>query len=266
MTAQDTKPPTTDQAAPILEARDIVVSFGHILAVRGAGMHVDAGEIVGLVGDNGAGKSTLVKAISGVHPPDSGTLLRFGEPVTIPNPAASRHLGIEVVYQDLAVAPHLDSVENLFLGRQHRLAGLAGKFGVVDRRRMKVEAEEAFESLGMTIKDVSAPISELSGGQRQAVAVARAAHWATGLIIMDEPTAALGPVQTEKVGAMIRRVREQGLAVLVVSHDLPQVLELCDRVVVLRHGTDVASVDASAINVRDLVDLMSGASGSAGEL
>jgi simple sugar transport system ATP-binding protein len=251
--------PRTATPTPLLETRDVVVSFGHIQALRGASMQVRPREIVALVGDNGAGKSTLVKAISGVRPPDSGDLLRLGERVEIASPAMSRALGIEVVYQDLAVAPHLDPVENLFLGRQRRRGGIAGRLGVIDRRRMREEAATAFETLGVSIKDLTVPISELSGGQRQAVAVARAAHWATGLIIMDEPTAALGPVQTEKVGEMIRRVREQGLAILLVSHDLPQVLELSDRVVVLRQGKDVASAPASQLNVRDVVDLMSGA-------
>ncbi|QWF20200.1 ATP-binding cassette domain-containing protein [Nocardioides sp. LMS-CY] len=244
---------------PLLEVRDLEVTFGHIQALRGASLTVGKHEIVGLVGDNGAGKSTLVKAISGVRPADSGQIYVEGAPATLGSPAASRDLGIEVVYQDLALASHLDSVENLFLGRQLRRGGVLRALGFVDRAEMRRVATETFVTLKMTVKDLSTPVGDLSGGQRQAVAVARAAHWAERLIIMDEPTAALGPVQTEQVGKMIRRVREHGLSVLVVSHDLPQVLDICDRVVVFRHGLAVASVASEDIGVRDLVDLMSGA-------
>ena len=194
-------------------------------ALEGANFTVYPGEVVALIGDNGAGKSTLTKVISGVIRPDSGELLFDGSPVHIGSPAAAQQLGIETVYQDLALAPDLDGAANVYMGRELLKPGVLGKLGVLDKRAMKAGAEKAFVDLGVAVKDADAAVAYLSGGQRQGVAVARAASWASRVIIMDEPTAALGVVQTENVLNVIRRVRDSGVAVVLISHNMPDVHE-----------------------------------------
>ncbi|WP_422785381.1 ATP-binding cassette domain-containing protein [Ruicaihuangia caeni] len=243
----------------LIETRDLAVSFGHVHALRGVNLRLRPGRITALVGDNGAGKSTLVKVLSGVQRPTSGSILLEGREHSFTKPADAHAAGIEVVYQDLAVAPDMSSVENLFLGRYLRKPGLLGRLGVIDRKRMRHEAQAAFDALGMTVQDIDKPVIGLSGGQRQGVAVCRASIWASRLVIFDEPTAALGVVQTEKVVALIRGIRARGIAVLVISHDLPQVLEIADDIVVLRQGRDAAELDPASSSVRELVDYMTGA-------
>src|SRR3954465_12327900 len=193
-------------AEPLLEARGIVKSFGRVRALRGADFTVNAGEVVALIGDNGAGKSTLVKTLSGVHPPDAGEVHFEGRPVTLHNPTEARELGIETVYQDLALAPDLESSANLFLGREDVRSGLLGKLGLLDNVAMRKQTESAFGDLGVGVQDVTAPVANFSGGQRQGVAVARAVTWASKVVFMDEPTAALGVVQTRRVLDLIMRV------------------------------------------------------------
>ena len=246
-------------AEPLLEARGIVKSFGRVQALRGADFAVFPGEVVALIGDNGAGKSTLVKTLSGVLVPDAGEILFEGRPVVLDNPVAARELGIETVYQDLALAPDLESSANLFLGREHMRAGLLGRLGFVDDGAMRRRTREAFGTLGVGVQDVEAPVATFSGGQRQGVAVARAVTWASKVVFMDEPTAALGVVQTRKVLELIRRVRDTGLSVVLISHNMPDVLAVSDRVEVLRLGERVAQIKTSEATMETLVGAMTGA-------
>jgi simple sugar transport system ATP-binding protein len=246
---------------PLLEARGIVKSFGRVRALRGADFTVYPGEVVALIGDNGAGKSTLVKTLSGVHPADAGEIRFEGRPVTLSNPTEARELGIETVYQDLALAPDLESSANLFLGREEVRSGLLGRLGFLDNGAMRKRTKEAFTTLGVGVQDVEAPVANFSGGQRQGVAVARAVTWASKVVFMDEPTAALGVVQTRKVLELIRRVSETGLAVVLISHNMPDVLAVSDRVEVLRLGERVARFKTSEVTMETLVGAMTGAIG-----
>jgi simple sugar transport system ATP-binding protein len=246
-------------AEPLLEARGIVKSFGHVLALRGADFTVFPGEVVALIGDNGAGKSTLVKTLSGVHHPDAGEIRFEGRPVQIDSPVAARALGIETVYQDLALAPDLESSANLFLGRENMRPGILGRLGFLDKPAMRRRTEEAFSTLGVGVQSATAPVATLSGGQRQGVAVARAVTWAGRLVFMDEPTAALGVVQTQKVLELIRRVRDTGLSVVLISHNMPEVMQVADRVEVLRLGERVAQLQTAETSMEELVGSMTGA-------
>jgi simple sugar transport system ATP-binding protein len=246
-------------AEALLEAHGIVKSFGRVQALRGASFTVNTGEVVALIGDNGAGKSTMVKTLSGVLTPDDGEIRFEGRPVTISDPHAARELGIETVYQDLALAPDLESSANLFLGREAVRAGLLGKLGFIDKREMRRRTQEAFETLGVGVQDATAAVATLSGGQRQGVAVARAVTWAGKVVFMDEPTAALGVVQTRNVLDLIKRVRETGLAVVLISHNMPEVMEVSDRVEVLRLGERVARFKTADASMEDLVAAMTGA-------
>jgi simple sugar transport system ATP-binding protein len=246
-------------AEPLLDARGIVKSFGKVRALRGADFTVHAGEVVALIGDNGAGKSTLVKTLSGVHPPDAGEIVFEGTPVTFHTPEDAHALGIETVYQDLALAPDLESAANLFLGREVVRHGLLGKLGFLDNGAMRKRTKEAFGTLGVGVQDVEAAVATFSGGQRQGVAVARAVTWASKVVFMDEPTAALGVVQTRKVLELISRVRDHGLAVVLISHNMPDVLAVSDRVEVLRLGERVAQFKTSETTIESLVGAMTGA-------
>src|ERR671924_456580 len=246
-------------ADALLEARGIVKSFGRVRALRGASFTVNAGEVVALIGDNGAGKSTLVKTLSGVHHPDANKILFEGRRVAIPTPIAARELGIETVYQDLALAPDLESSANLFLGREMTRSGLLGKLGFLDKSAMRRRTREAFGQLGVGVQDPTAAVATLSGGQRQGVAVARAVTWAGKVVFMDEPTAALGVVQTRNVLDLIRRVRDNGLSVVLISHNMPEVMEVSDRVEVLRLGERVARFTTAETSMEQLVGAMTGA-------
>ncbi|WP_028932756.1 ATP-binding cassette domain-containing protein [Pseudonocardia spinosispora] len=243
---------------PLLEARGIVRSFGHVQALRGADFTVNAGEIVGLIGDNGAGKSTLVKILSGADVPSAGEILVDGVPVRFENPQDARAAGIETVYQDLALAPDLDPTANLFLGREVLRPGLLGRIGWLDKAAMARQTADEVVRLGVNLEDPAAAVATLSGGQRQGVAVARAAMWAKKVIFLDEPTAALGVVQTQGVLDLIHRVRESGIAVVLISHNMQQVLEVCDRVEVLRLGERVAQLATEGTDVEQLVSAMTG--------
>ena len=245
--------------APLIDARGIVRHFGHVQALRGADFSVGRGEIVSLIGDNGAGKSTLIRILSGTDRPDDGEIRVNGHPVHFDGPQDARAAGIETVYQDLALAPDLDAAANVFLGRELMKPGLLGRLGVLDKSKMVRQTADAMARLGVTISP-SAEVFTLSGGQRQSAAVARAAMWATNAIFMDEPTANLGVAQTKGVLDLIRKVRDAGTAVVIISHNLPQILELADRIVILRLGRTVGQVLASAASVDDLVRaMMSGA-------
>jgi simple sugar transport system ATP-binding protein len=244
----------------VLEARGLRKSFGHIEAVTDASLELRTGEIVALVGDNGAGKSTFTKMISGMVEPDGGEFLFEGRPTRIGSVGAAQELGIQTVYQDLAQAPDLSAQGNVFLGREIMASGMRGRLGVLAREQMRRETEEALDRLGINLPSVTAPVRELSGGQRQAVAVARAVMWATAAVLMDEPTAALGARQTAIVYDTIRKAAERGLAVLVVSHDIPSILKVADRVAVMRHGRVIETHSTSDVSVNDVLQLMLGGS------
>jgi simple sugar transport system ATP-binding protein len=244
-----------------LEAQGISKRFGHVSALDDVSFEIAPGEVVALMGDNGAGKSTLVKCLSGAMQPDEGTLSIDGEPIVLESPTHARELGIETVYQDLALADDLSAAENFFLGREHLLQRQPWRrFGHLDRRRMHREAAAHLDRLSINLPDLRAPVREFSGGQRQCVAVARALVWAKKVIFMDEPTAALGVAQTRHVLDLIVRVRESGLAVVVISHSVPEVLEVADRIVVLRLGERVATLDPATCSGDDVVAAITGAS------
>jgi simple sugar transport system ATP-binding protein len=245
--------------APILEAVDLTKTYGSVEALRGASFSVHPGEVVALIGDNGAGKSTLVKCMAGAEAPSSGTIRFEGTEVRLDSPTDARRLGIETVYQDLAVAPELDPAANLFLGREIRRPGLPGLLGMLDKKAMRRKAAEEFGRLGVALQSIDVPIGSLSGGQRQSVAVARSVVWASKVVFMDEPTAALGVLQRERVLDVIRRVRDEGVAVVLISHNMPEVLSVSDRVEVLRLGKRVARFDARDASLEDLVGAMTGA-------
>jgi simple sugar transport system ATP-binding protein len=242
-----------------IRASGIVKRFGHVEALRGATIEVRAGEIVALVGDNGAGKSTLAKIICGALQPDAGEIAFWGEPTAVQSINHAYELGLYTVYQDLAQAPDLSVAENFFLGRELLAGGVAGRLGVLARDRMEAETREALARLGIRLKSISAPVRDLSGGQRQALAVARANSWASTGLIMDEPTAALGARQTGIVYDTIRAAAARGLAVLVISHDIPRMVSVAHRVAVMRHGLVIEDRLATGISVEEVIALMLGA-------
>ena len=248
--------PVPKASVPLLEARSLVKHYGNVQALDGANFTAFPGEVVALIGDNGAGKSTLVKALSGAIRPDSGQILVSGTPVSMSSPLDARRHGIETVYQDLALAPDLDAAANLHLGRE---IYWFRPLHILNKPAMRKRAVEAFKDLGVQLKDVSAPVITLSGGQRQSVAVARAVAYASKIIFMDEPTAALGVVQRERVLDNIKRVRDRGVTVVLISHNMPEVLSVADRVEVLRMGRRVARFKASEASVEQLVGAMTGA-------
>jgi D-xylose transport system ATP-binding protein len=227
---------------PILEAKGISKRFGAVEALKSVDFEVYAGEVVALVGDNGAGKSTLIKCIAGTHPPDDGKLYFQGTEVHIHAPSEATRIGIETVYQDLALCDNLDVVQNMFLGREtvsHRLRPVVETLSEVEMERRSLDMLETLNVT--TISNVRERVASLSGGQRQAVAISRAAMWGSKVVILDEPTAALGVVQTEQVLALVRELRERGLGIVVISHNLQEVFSVADRIVVLRLGRRVAT-------------------------
>jgi len=248
--------------APILEARGLVKHYGHITALDGADFDLRAGEVLGLVGDNGAGKSTLIKALSGAIIPDAGEILLEGQRVSFHSPHDARAAGIETVYQDLAVAPALDVASNIYLGREVRRKDLLGVlFRKLDYGYMRETATRHLMELGIGLKSVKQTMETLSGGQRQAVAVARAAAWGRRIIIMDEPTAALGVRQSGQVLELVQRIRARGLAVVLISHNMPQVFEVADRIYILRLGRRAAVLRPQDTTMADVVSIMVGAIG-----
>jgi D-xylose transport system ATP-binding protein len=226
------------QQAPLLEVRGVSKHFGGVAALSDIFLAVHAAEVVALVGDNGAGKSTLVKVISGIEAPDHGEIRFMGEPVALKGPKAANQIGIQTVYQDLALCDNLDTVQNLFLGRERGASWYAG--GRLDRAGMEGQARQILSELDVKIRDLAVPAGALSGGQRQSVAICRSVLSDPRLILLDEPTAALGVAQRRQVLALIDRLRGQGRGVIVISHDLGDVQQVADRVVVLRLGRKVA--------------------------
>jgi ABC-type sugar transport system ATPase subunit len=246
-------------SVPVLSVSGVTKSYRHVHALRGVDLEVRPGEVHALLGDNGAGKSTLMKIIAGAVSPDSGTIAVNGQPVQFSKPSDAQAAGIETVYQDLALAPSLSPGENLFLGREIMRRGLLGRLGFVDRAAMSREAISELAGLGARTPTSHVEVESLSGGQKQAVAVARAARWGSALIMMDEPTAALGVAQTASVLDLIRRVRDaRGLSVLLVSHSLPDVFAVADRATVLRMGQNVLTTEIESVTTNDLIAAMTG--------
>ena len=251
---------TTLLPTPVLAARGLVKRYGNVTALDGADFELYPGEILAVIGDNGAGKSTLIKALSGAIFPDEGEILLDGQLVHFRSPLDARKNGIETVYQDLAVAPALDIAENLFLGREIRRAGVLGSvFRMLDKRRMVAEASMHMQDLKIGITSMRQAVETLSGGQRQGVAVARSAAFARHVVIMDEPTAALGVKETHMVLDLIRRVRDRGLPVILISHNMPNVFDVADRVHIQRLGRRVAVIKPHEFSMSDAVAIMTGA-------
>ncbi len=249
------------EPVPILQARGLVKRFGQVVALNEADFELYPGEITAIIGDNGAGKSTLIKVLSGAFQPDEGEIRLDGDHVRFRSPLDARRAGIETVYQELAVAPALDIAANIFLGREVRRSGPAGLLlRALDKRAMRREASRHFSELKIGIPSIGQAVENLSGGQRQGVAVARAAAWGRRLVIMDEPTAALGVKETRQVLDLILRVRERGLPVILISHDMPHVFELADRIQIMRLGKRVAVVTPQTHSMPEAVAIMTGAS------
>jgi len=241
----------------LLELKGVDKRFGAVQALNGVDFHADAGQVMALVGDNGAGKSTLIKCVAGIHPVDGGEILWDGKPVTIAGPKDAAALGIEVVYQDLALCDNLDVVQNMFLGRETR-----STFRRLDEAKMEKQTADVLKDLSVTtIGSVRQTVAGLSGGQRQSVAVAKAVLWNSKLVILDEPTAALGVAQTRQVLDLVKRLGEQGLAVVIVSHDMSDVFEVADYITVLRLGRNVAEFKRTETTQREVVEAI-----TAGEL
>ncbi|WP_119390495.1 ATP-binding cassette domain-containing protein [Taklimakanibacter lacteus] len=238
---------------PVLELSGIRKTFGGVTAIEDFSLEIFPGEIVALVGDNGAGKSTLIKIVSGVHPPSAGSIALDGQPVVMSNATMARMLGIEVVYQDLALADQQAVYMNLFLGREPLTA-----LGLLDRRRMIAETEKLVKELDVRIPSAHAAIRDLSGGQRQGVAIARATHWASKLILLDEPTAALGVAETARVEEIVRSLKKRNIGVLIISHSLDQVFRLSDRICVLRRGKQIGVRDTKATDKNEIIAMITG--------
>lgn len=249
--------PADSSAEPILELRDIAKQYGGVTALAGVSLGVRAGEVLALVGDNGAGKSTLIKIISGILPPTAGEFLHRGVEVRLASPQDAAALGIQTVYQDLALCDNLDTVQNLFLGRElHDPVPLGGR---LRRAAMEQRARQVLANLGVTtLRDLTVPVGGLSGGQRQAVAICRSVLWEPSVVLLDEPTAALGVAQRAQVLALIARLRDGGMGVILVSHDLADVQQVADRVVVLRLGRKVAEFTRDGYTRERLVAAITG--------
>jgi ABC-type sugar transport system ATPase subunit len=247
----DTGPAPGPVGVPLLELRGVSKNFGPVQALTGVDLQIPAGQVTALAGDNGAGKSVLIKCIAGIHAPDHGEILWEGRPVHFRTPRDAAALGIETVYQDLALCDNLDIVENMFLGRE-RLRHL-----VLDEESMELSARDTLASLAVTtVRSIRMPVASLSGGQRQSVAIAKAVLWNSRLVIMDEPTAALGVAQTAMVLDLVRRLADRGLAVLIVSHNMNDVFQVADRIAVLHLGRMAAVRPAAELDTQIVVELM----------
>lgn len=236
---------------PLVEMRNICKHFGGIEAVRNVSVDLYAGEVVGILGHNGAGKSCLMRMLSGAMIPNAGEIRLGGERVEIPTPSVARSYGIETIYQNLALANHLDAPANLFLGRE-----LKTRFGNLDDKRMNREARDVLQRLNPNFKNLSDRVDQMSGGQRQVIAIARAIHFKVRVLIMDEPTAALGPSETEMVAGLIQNLREEGIGIFLVSHDMHDVFRLCDRVMVMNNGVNVGTHKISDVTQDDVLSLI----------
>ncbi|MEK8047275.1 MAG: sugar ABC transporter ATP-binding protein [Burkholderiales bacterium PBB6] len=251
---------SSNTAPLVLQAKGLVKRYGQVTALDGADFELRAGEILAVIGDNGAGKSSLIKALSGAVVPDEGEILLDGQPIHFRSPIDARRAGIETVYQDLAVAPAMTIAENLFLGRELRRPGFMGNvLRMLDKKEMLAQSIARMNDLKVGIRSMTQPVETLSGGQRQCVAVARAAAFAQHVVIMDEPTAALGVKEGNMVLELIRRVRDKGLPVVLISHNMPHVFEVADRIHVARLGKRAAVLNPKKISMSDTVAVMTGA-------
>jgi fructose transport system ATP-binding protein len=247
-------------AQPVLEAHGLVKRYGHVTALNGADLELYPGEILAVIGDNGAGKSTLIKSLVGAVAPDEGEIRLDGRPVHFRSPIDARRAGIETVFQDLAVAPSLDIATNIFLGRERRRRGLLGKLlRLLDKPQMRREARAQLDQLKIGIQSIGQAVETLSGGQRQGVAVVRAAAFAQRVVIMDEPMAALGVKESGMVLELIRNVRDRGMPVILISHDMPHVFEVADRIQIMRLGRRAAVVTPQSHSMAQAVAIMTGA-------
>lgn len=244
---------------PLLEAKSLTKRFGGLVAVNNVSVELYPSEVVGLVGDNGAGKSTLIKMISGVYQPDGGEIFYEGREVTFAGPREARDLGIETIYQDLALAENLDVSSNIFLGREVKKRHLGGLVKTLNWPTMHAESRQALDRLDIELPSLTQHIRNLSGGQRQAVAIARSIYWDARIMIMDEPTAALGVPEQRRVLRLVRTLRDSGVPVVIISHNLQDVFAVADRIVVLRRGKKVAEKEASKTTPDEIVSLMVGA-------
>ena len=242
---------TSPAQTPLVELRDISIAFGGIKAVDHASLTLHPGEVVGLLGHNGAGKSTLIKILSGAYRRDSGSILIDGQEARIDNPRDAKALGIETIYQTLALADNVDAAANLFLGRE-----LKTRFGTLDEAAMEAQARQVMGRLNPNFRRFKDPVKSLSGGQRQSVAIARAIHFNARIIIMDEPTAALGPQETAQVGELIKTLKADGIGIFLISHDIHDVFDLADRVTVMKNGQVVGSGPVSAMTKDEVLGMI----------
>ena len=242
---------TSVGTAPLVEMRDIRVSFGGVHAVDGVNVDLQAGEVIGLVGGNGAGKSTLMRVLAGAHIADSGQILIDGEEVAINNPRDAKALGIETIYQTLALADNVDAAANLFLGRE-----LTTRFGSLDDAAMESATRKVMGRLNPRFRNFKTPVKSLSGGQRQSVAIARAIHFNARILIMDEPTAALGPAETAQVHELVAQLKTEGIGIFLISHDIHDVFDLADRITVMLQGRLVATVDKNSVTKDEVLAMI----------
>jgi len=246
-----TAPAPVGGTASLVELRDMFVAFGGVHAVQGVTVDLRAGEVVGLVGGNGAGKTTLMRALSGARPADSGEILIDGRPVSIPNPRAAKALGIETIYQNLALAENVDASANFFLGRE-----LKTRTGSLDDAAMESATRKVIGRLNPHFKNFKTPVMSLSGGQRQAIAIGRAVHFEARILIMDEPTAALGPAETVQVHQLIMQLKSEGLGIFLISHDIHDVFDLADRISVMLHGKLVGTVNKTEVTTDEVLAMI----------
>ncbi len=248
-----------EKGKPVLQAIGLVKRYGQVTALDGTDFELRSGEILAVIGDNGAGKSSLIKALSGATIPDSGEIMLDGAPVRFRSPIDARRKGIETVYQDLAVAPAMTIAENLFMGREILRPGILGMLRIINKKAMLTEATRHMADLKIGIRSMTQAVETLSGGQRQGVAVARSAAFARHVVIMDEPTAALGVKEGNMVLDLIRRVRDSGLPVIIISHNMPHVFEIADRVHIQRLGRRACVINPKRLSMSDAVAVMTGA-------
>jgi D-xylose transport system ATP-binding protein len=242
---------TIAETSPLVEMRNIRVAFGGVHAVENVTVDLFPGEVVGLVGGNGAGKSTLMRSLSGARPPDSGEILIDGRPASISNPRDAKAYGIETIYQTLALADNIDAAANLFLGRE-----LTDRFGTLDDSAMQSATRTVMKRLNPNFKNFKTAVKSLSGGQRQSVAIARAVHFNARILIMDEPTAALGPAETEQVRDLIRQLKREGIGIFLVSHDIHDVFDLSERISVMYHGRIVDTVKKDEVSIDEILGMI----------
>jgi D-xylose transport system ATP-binding protein len=243
--------PAVQAGTPLVEMRDIRIAFGGVHAVEGVTVDLRAGEVVGLVGGNGAGKSTLMRALSGAHAPDSGEILVDGQVVSITNPRDAKALGIETIYQTLALADNIDAAGNMFLGRELRT-----RTGALDDDAMESATRKVIGRLNPRFKAFKRPVMSLSGGQRQSVAIARAVHFNARILIMDEPTAALGPAETAQVRSLIKQLKDDGIGIFLISHDIHDLFDLSDRISVMLHGKLVGTVRKADVTTDEVLAMI----------